>query len=890
MKAQRIIIVAIVFANIISIIPISLAFEYNWEIDETPEGQESYTPLPVSEFELIDDGVNLSNSTASINLKSKFNVNLSDTFSSRQSALLLEVFNKLPDIDMGISYWVVAGYYIPDDIIVVRLSSFNIVILSEYAFNFSSPMAVKLDGVKGKVQSFRLFKAVVRYMTDNGLDKRNAKKIMQYRYGIELHANDYRKLTEGTTVEDNDRFEEFKSEEIVSLIYMLEQFPTGMLKIEGLNYVIRRRDGLSHPYYPEAPAVAWTSAGYIEFMESAFTISDISHIHRLILHEKAHFLWEYMFDKQLKQDWIELGEWYQDNNGVWYTKQETQFVSAYAHGVNPNEDMAESISYYVVNPDKLRNHAPKKYGFIRDRIMHGTRYLSKIREDLTFKVYNLWPDYVYPGKVISTHVKVIGEPEEDKKVRITFTTYSENENDYGSSICFRLQSPGDVSTDIYLYAVDADGNRVSSSNIYTIEYTMSKYMASGYWTLKNLSVIDTQGLWRGQSINDIGFQLYLDNPLEDSEPPTYIANSMKLSISDATTKDGLRYQMLTAQWKAKDSALIPHFRIWFNNITYPERSSLYISGRAYADSTVKDDDGNQILTTSRAIADYYPGGIYAVSAIAMGDIAGNGSVIRFINDVNKSHVETDQPTVSIEIKTPNPDFQPPELDVNNIFIRAEPYDLVNPDGKTRVEIIFRVKDDNSGYTSGSCFLRSPDGKSHVYHIYDPNPYRIYFEGDPTVWKKYIKTIVLPEGSQPGIWGLASMSISDKAENYRHYDFTEIIRFDVDLNIDASPQTKSHKVLTTKLFSNFPNPFNPETWIPYELAKPANVMITIYDTDGQVVRKLDIGYQNTGRYVKRKRAAYWDGKNSLGEPVASGLYFYTLTARKYVATRRLLILK
>ncbi|MDE0013748.1 MAG: NPCBM/NEW2 domain-containing protein [Candidatus Poribacteria bacterium] len=95
---------------------------------------------------------------------------------------------------------------------------------------------------------------------------------------------------------------------------------------------------------------------------------------------------------------------------------------------------------------------------------------------------------------------------------------------------------------------------------------------------------------------------------------------------------------------------------------------------------------------------------------------------------------------------------------------------------------------------------------------------------------------------------------------------------------------------TLLLENYPNPFNPETWIPYQLGLPANVAITIYAADGQVVRKLDLGHQNAGNYVNRSRAAYWDGKNALGESVSSGIYFYALTAGEFVATRRMLIRK
>ena len=96
--------------------------------------------------------------------------------------------------------------------------------------------------------------------------------------------------------------------------------------------------------------------------------------------------------------------------------------------------------------------------------------------------------------------------------------------------------------------------------------------------------------------------------------------------------------------------------------------------------------------------------------------------------------------------------------------------------------------------------------------------------------------------------------------------------------------------TTALLPNYPNPFNPETWIPYHLATDADVTLTIYDIRGSVVRELIFGHQPAGVYESRGRAAYWDGRNQIGEPVASGLYFYTLTAGEFTATRKLLIAK
>ena len=98
------------------------------------------------------------------------------------------------------------------------------------------------------------------------------------------------------------------------------------------------------------------------------------------------------------------------------------------------------------------------------------------------------------------------------------------------------------------------------------------------------------------------------------------------------------------------------------------------------------------------------------------------------------------------------------------------------------------------------------------------------------------------------------------------------------------------VLETKLFANFPNPFNPETWIPYHLAHDADVTLTIYDTKGVVVRELNIGHQPAGLYTNQAKAAYWDGRSETGELISSGVYFYRFRAGDYVAYQRMAIVK
>ncbi len=95
---------------------------------------------------------------------------------------------------------------------------------------------------------------------------------------------------------------------------------------------------------------------------------------------------------------------------------------------------------------------------------------------------------------------------------------------------------------------------------------------------------------------------------------------------------------------------------------------------------------------------------------------------------------------------------------------------------------------------------------------------------------------------------------------------------------------------TQLLANYPNPFNPETWMPYQLATDTNVRITIYNTQGVVIQTLELGHQPAGYYTGRERAAYWDGRNTLGEQVASGIYFYRLQADGVSSLRKMLILK
>ena len=115
--------------------------------------------------------------------------------------------------------------------------------------------------------------------------------------------------------------------------------------------------------------------------------------------------------------------------------------------------------------------------------------------------------------------------------------------------------------------------------------------------------------------------------------------------------------------------------------------------------------------------------------------------------------------------------------------------------------------------------------------------------------------------------------------------------DVKRSLIQLPELVAYEIpVETQLLSNYPNPFNPETWIPYRLAEDAFVTLTIYALNGQVVRTIDVGHQPAAVYERRSKAVYWDGRNEWGETVASGIYFYHLSAGDYSATRRMIILK
>lgn len=690
---------------------------------------------------------------------------------------LYETLKTIPySIGEGYSKFILTEDKIDDDIKIETSGDSRMVTIGEDAFYYANPFLVNLDGVRGRFFSKRLHHALVNYATNYGEDEGQVNQILTQRFGCTMEVPDYKVLTAGITDEDEYHFQKFFPSERVSIINMFEELPDGFHKTSHLNYLIRRINGMKHPLYPEAAAVSWcVDNGYIEFMESSFGGNNQQFdTQRLILHEKTHFLWAFSMSDQIKNDWIKVGGWCQDPNAGdagWSTTKDVEFVTAYAHGINPDEDMAESVAYYLKDPDKLRSRALEKYEFIRDRIMNGTRYISKIPDHLTFEVLNLNPDYDYPGKIKRLDVKVEGAPEEDKKVTVEIElNHIDGFQDGASSAFVRMFSPHyfnekgeDIATCRDLWMGPVDGNKY----VLRGELTISKYSKGGYWTVSDISVNDIQGNQRFEGRNDVVWNMFVNNPLEDLELPKYESGSIKYEVVEAE-KEGHKIKNLIVTFKCSDNIGIDHVYVGLNVLNQTKYTMA-----AWGTWDESTNTGRLEIP----ITEFYPTGDYFVESISLTDKAGLSPMWYFCGGPN------DEPIVSVHIETANPDSEAPTVDLNRISVYAEPTHPEAPDGETKVTINYYARDDKSGYDIGDYTLLDPQGIGHFEWHYIPGRGTMFFDGDPTVWKRYTINCVLPQGSAPGIWGLASLGLRDKAMNERTYNFVETLIFEPDDNLD-----------------------------------------------------------------------------------------------------------
>lgn len=753
---------------------------HEWHEDGSVSGYTTtaYVNTPV-EIEVLGKKIVPSDVPSQSILKENYGIVLADDnmiWTQEYAYRLLETIKTVPNSlsSEGAIIMTLTGESITDDINVESVAGGKLVTISKDAFVYANPFLVTLDGVRGRFFSKRLHHALVKLVTDFGKDSYKADRILSERFGCTIHVGDITALTG----EDAANFQSFYPSELTAIINMLEELPEGFHKTAQLKYLVRRQDGHRNPRYPEAAAVSWcTENGYIEFINAPYLgvsafggNNEQFDTQRLILHEKTHFLWAFAFSDEIKNDWAEIGGWYRDPNSDsgWSTTKTTEFVSAYAHANNPNEDMAESVAFYLKNPEALRLRSLPKYEFIRDRIMHGTRYISHIPDHLTFEVLNLWPDYDYPGKIKKVKITVNGAPEEDKQLTFDIElNHIEGFDDGASSAFTRIMSPT---------FIDEEGNKKGTyidlsfwpvdNNPWHLRgtATINKYSKAGYWVPGDISVNDAVGNARYEGRNDCITNIYVNNPLEDLVSPVYEKGSLRYELRDVEI-GGHHEQILSVKFKAYDNVGIKEVA----GGLYTGVDSNHMPGW----NTIVDKK-NKTIEIQYRIKDYFYTTDYYIASIFITDIGGLDRDIRFSD--NPQH----EPVQKIHITTPNPDYEHAELDLNRIYVHAEPTHPEAPDGETVVNVTFYARDNIAGLVSTGIGLRDPQGLRHFYSGPSvPTDGAGYFVGDPTAWKKYNATIILPQGSAPGIWGVGEINLRDLAYNDFTYNFVETLIFEPD---------------------------------------------------------------------------------------------------------------
>ncbi len=747
------------------------SFHYHWESDLKGHEYEYSSETGFQHtVEFLNQEVAYSFSSASEVLLQEYNIILSDegdaAWTSFYATGLLRTVKSIPHHSISATRFILTNKELADDILIEKNDQGSTVTLTAKAFHYANPKMVKLDGKVGHFFSQRLFHGLVQFYTDYGKSRRAVGKILQDKFALttEVSGQVIRELTG----EHWDHYQSFKPRELVEVIMALAETPEGYYKIPGLRYLLRRRDGQPHPVLKEAVAVAAPRGAevdsYIEFMETAFTNGRTrDDVHKTVLHEKSHFLWANIFSEELKANWIEVGEWYknpQDPSG-WSTQSTTHFVTAYAHLLDPNEDMAESLAFYIRNPKKLQSVAPDKYEFIEKYVMNGYKYLTKIRSDLQFEVLNLFPDYDYPGKINRVDVYARGRGNEDKQVTIEIELQQVEGFQTNATRAFmRIQSSIDTFTDLYLYPLDDK----KEGHILRGQTTLPKNAKNGYWITQQIVVTDRVGNQRFEDLDDYGFKLFINNDEEDLIAPAYVRDSMELSVQ-TVQKEGREVFQVTAHWQIDENMKMDDSGV-YASLAFQGEDRVY-SLREWGSV---DTETNR-ATVEFEVNEYFPTGQYGISYIKMVDRALNAGDEYFSQDPDDEEITT------VYIAPPNRDSVPPELDVEAITISAVPVNPEVPNGETLVDLSIRVKDNSSGTGHISFRLEDPTGKTHHFYFYHDNFSTLFFKGgSPTEWTDMNITVTLPEGSAPGVWGLREIYLEDKGGNFRTHNFVEVVHF------------------------------------------------------------------------------------------------------------------
>ncbi|BAM40706.1 conserved hypothetical protein [Theileria orientalis strain Shintoku] len=827
-------------------------YTYNWKLQNSSQfGIESINKIPQDESSLLSpQSTVLSHvdaSDAAAKLKLLFGVELHGIWGSEYANRLLSVFLKfdfLKRIDsegLKNQKWVLTDETLfPQDIEITRNEptgdddgkNHNVVEDSQYeqivkisreAFKFATKIAIDKKR-NGFYFSRRLYKSVIRALCLHSPN--NMRRLFRNVHNVEiLEPNEIEHM-----IRENRSFTHYPSghyqswlkhpEELIEVLTSWMEYPSGLHKVKGLKYFLRRQDGMVNPEEPTAPAIAYPrgpdSDSYIEFMESGFhNYFDVS---QLILHEIGHFINVNTVPEDLKQQWSDIGGWFRDPSDPdgWSTHKQTEFVSAYAHQKNPGEDFASSLADYVLNPRLLRSRSTDKYNFIKDNIMGGVHYLVKAAHE--FKVLNLGnADYFYPGRLTEIDIAVNGAVNEPKRVKMTFKLleYKDKgpeENTCAKTIRFRLFSEIGTFEDIVIRA------RNGCSRVLQGEFTINQMKKRGVWTTDQIIITDDKGLQRFVSSADFGLRVWINNGSEDFQEPRVLTNSVSLAMVRKGEHEAIRVGWLLVDdfelrrvnagyaainGKSSNQHSLSAYSKSSNEESGPDniwRKDVW-SGARKAPLELCSENSRDIVHSLRdpdlkfnthklAGLDNFEGlsseqvssgtfncykvavnvpitkssrsGDYFLTQIINYDLAGNSQLLQWPDRAG--------PFVTYRSSNPNPDNTPPK--VNSIRVTSRPTHPESPDGETLVEISFNLCDSGSGISSLSATLRDPFGANLL----------LYPKWTEHKGCQLIKhTNVLPKGSVPGVWHLNKIYSQDFAGNELSADLTERILVDPSSN-------------------------------------------------------------------------------------------------------------
>ncbi|MCG9129304.1 hypothetical protein JT359_17085 [Candidatus Poribacteria bacterium] len=294
-------------------------------------------------------------------LEKKYSIRLDASLKSSHAKEILSILDSTISTDYSLptSIWKVGREKMEDNIKLMHINDVVFVTINKDVFSSD------IDE-KSTLQN-RLYFVIVDFLTHNGTYRTGIEQILKTRYGIVVDIHSYISLTQNSTQETSDEYSDFENNDLMIFISILEKFPPVWHRIPELRYIIQRIDDEIR-----APGMAWTSEGYIELSAALFKRNFDNDIRRLLAHEKTHFLWEFYFSEETKEDWTNLSGWYEDlpsESGWKNTSKRSEFVSDYAYEKNPVEDMAETFGFYLVYPDVLRSVSLHKYEFIEDLII-----------------------------------------------------------------------------------------------------------------------------------------------------------------------------------------------------------------------------------------------------------------------------------------------------------------------------------------------------------------------------------------------------------------------------------------------------------------------------------------------------------------------------------------